>query len=91
MIIREDTKSNASSDIDYDQLMAQGTVIVIKDEDKKRKYMQSINKNKQNTDPENSFHSLSNTEVRGNIIIIRDKEHSLKKKSNNKITNYDDD
>lgn len=32
-------KSDKSSDVDYDQMMAQGTIIVIKDDLKKKKYL----------------------------------------------------
>lgn len=31
--------SDKSSDVDYDQAMAKGTIIVIKDDEKKKKYI----------------------------------------------------
>lgn len=48
IVIKDDQhKSNGSSDIDYDELMAHGTVIIIKDEEKKRKYLEGIRRKQQ--------------------------------------------
>lgn len=37
-----DIKSDNSSDIDYDELLVHGTVIVIKDDEKKKKYLKKL-------------------------------------------------
>lgn len=59
--------------------MAEGTIIVIKDEDKKQKYIKKIkNKKRNDGDLENTFYGLNSLEVKGNIIIIRDKFHAQK-------------
>ena len=39
-----DDSDNESEDMDYDQLMAYGTIIVIKDDEKKKDYLNKLKK-----------------------------------------------
>ena len=61
--------------------MAHGTVIVIKDEEKKKKYIEGLKKKQlENSDQkDSSFDNLLN--VKGHIIIIRDDDHSEYRKN----------
>lgn len=77
-MVLKNNKSDKSSDIDYDELMAHGTVIVIKDKKKKEKYMKKLKK-KQGGDGDGGLF-----DVKGSIIIIRDDEHSEYKKKGKK-------
>ena len=40
--LRDDNDDESDDDLDYDQLMAHGTIIVIKDDEKKKDYMKKL-------------------------------------------------
>lgn len=49
----KDDSDNESEDLDYDQLMAHGTIIVIKDDDKKKDYIKKLKKQHKKQQKEN--------------------------------------
>ena len=90
-----------SEDMDYDQLMAHGTIIVIKDDDKKKDYIKKLKKNYQR-EKDNKLKMVEQGSdrsseidwddfVQGNIIIIRDDDHPKKKKKMKKNDDIDSD
>jgi hypothetical protein len=58
--------SDKSSDLDYEELMAEGNVIIIKDEETKKNFINKLKK--KDKDNKTDYDPLM---VEGNIIIIR--------------------